>query len=77
MITEQVLEAALEAQNAITVEGLKCGCCGLKMKPFAEGEPRLIAELFKRPCECHLEHKCFICGWCLGHCKCGQRFWVD
>lgn len=77
MIDAQALAAALDAQNAITVEALKCGCCGLKMKAFEVGEPRPIADLFKRPCECHSEHKCFLCGWCLGHCKCGQRFWVD
>jgi hypothetical protein len=78
MSQAQSLEAILERQNRLEIQALKCGCCSKSMIPFgAEEKTRAIIELFKRPCQCHAQSKCLMCGWCLDHCKCGQRFVVD
>lgn len=64
-------------EQEIDVQALKCGCCGQKMQKLPGEKIIKQNQLFKRPCNCVREHKCFMCGWCLEHCRCGAKFWVD
>lgn len=68
---EQPTEIILDAPEGKewSVEDLKCGCCKKAMKPMSKKE---MVSLFERQRQRASLSECFVCGWCVGHCKCGQ-----
>lgn len=79
MTGQGTTEPILDAQKPATEESVdpKCGCCLETMKLLKPGEAHLKGYIVDRPCRCHQIKTCYICSWCLDHCKCGQRFVVD
>lgn len=77
-LTATTILSDVLAQVKTPVEALKCGCCLKSMQRF-DGEAEILSEprIFKRPCNCLRQGKCFMCNRCIDHCRCGQKIMVN